>query len=87
MFVSIGGDVLVDDGEIIGFFDLDNATVSKRTRNSLEKAQKSGQVINTAADLPKSFVICAKKRGENRVFLSQFSPQTLLKRINYKDLS
>ena len=66
--------------EIIGIFDLDTATVSKRTRDFLNKAEKRGQVTYTGYELPKSFIITAKTKGENKVYLSQLSSGTLLKR-------
>ena len=45
MYLSIGNDMAVRESSIIGIFDLDNTTTSKRTREFLEKNEKEGQVI------------------------------------------
>lgn len=66
---------------IVGVFDLDNTSQSHITRKYLTAAEKSGQVINVAEDIPKSFVIC-EDAGGVRVYLSQMATQTLLKRAN-----
>ena len=86
MYINLGNEVTVKDDEIIGFFDLDNVTVSKRSREYLSLAEKKGEVKMLTYDLPKTFIVCAKKKSENKVFLSQFSTQTLIKRINYKEI-
>ena len=44
MYLSIGNDMAVRDRSIIGIFDLDNTTTSKRTREFLDKAEKDGEV-------------------------------------------
>lgn len=84
MFVHLGQDTVVDENDIIGIFDLDNATVSARTRKFLANAEKKGEVINVSFELPKSFVVCARqKSNENKVYISQISSTTLLKRSEY----
>ena len=83
MYIHIGNNTLLKTNEIIGIFDLDNTTVSVRTRNFLSKAEKRGDVIFAAADLPKSFVVASRKRGDTRVFLSQLAPSTLSRRSGY----
>lgn len=76
-------DKVITFDEIIGIFDLDTTTVSKSTRNYLAKAEKAGIVENICYDLPKSFIVCKTKNGEDKVYISQISSQTLLKRTNY----
>ena len=44
MYLNIGGDMAVRDRSIVGIFDLDNTSTSKRTREFLETAEKEGQV-------------------------------------------
>ena len=80
MYIHLGNNQMLRTDEIIGIFDLDTATVSKRTRDFLNKAEKRGQVTYTGYELPKSFIIPAKTKGENKVYLSQLSSGTLLKR-------
>lgn len=86
MYINLGNDVTVKDNEIIGIFDLDNATVSKRSRQYLSNSEKKGEIKSLTYDLPKTFIVCSKRKKENRVYLSQFSTHTLIKRINYKEI-
>lgn len=80
MYLHLGNNVLIEKSSIIGIFDLDNTSQSHITRKYLSAAEKSGQVINVAEDIPKSFVVCRSEKEGIRVYLSQMSPQTLLKR-------
>ena len=80
MYLSIGNDMAVRDRSIIGIFDLDNTSTSKRTREILEEAERNGEVV-PCDDLPKSFTLCQNKAGEVTVYLSQLSSSTLYKRM------
>ena len=77
MYLHLGQAVVLPEGEIIGIFDLDNASWSPRTRRFLEKAEREGRVVNAASDLPKSFVLRQKRDGSSAVYLSQLSSATL----------
>ena len=79
MYLSIGNDMAVRDRAVIGIFDLDNTSTSKRTREFLDRAEKEGQVI-PCDDLPKSFVLTSEY-GFNRVHLTTLSSATLEKRM------
>lgn len=79
MYLHLGSGALVRTESIIGVFDLDNTSQSHITRKYLSAAEKAGQVINVAEDIPKSFVVCRDERGM-KVYLSQMASQTLLKR-------
>ena len=59
MYLSIGNDMAVREKSIIGIFDMDNTSTSRRTREFLSKAEKEGQVV-PCDDLPKSFVLTAE---------------------------
>ncbi len=80
MYLHLGNDVLIRTGGLVGIFDLDKTTVSKDTRGFLTARQKNRQVIDVQEDLPKSFVICQSKGEDQKVYISQISPQTLGKR-------
>ena len=80
MYIHLGGDYVVAENDIIGIFDLENTTVSKKTRDFLSKSEKRREVIYTSYELPKSFVVTSKK-GKNKVYISQISPTTLNKRL------
>ena len=76
---------MLPTNEIIGIFDLENASISKRTRDFLAKAEKEGRVVTISYDLPRSFVIAGKNRDDIKVYISQISSSTLLKRTGYID--
>ena len=78
MYLNIGNDMAVREKSIIGIFDLDNTSTSKRTRNFLETAEKEGQVV-PCDELPKSCVL-TQEYGMDRVYLSALSSATLEKR-------
>ena len=79
MYLSIGNDMAVRDTSIIGIFDMDNTTTSKRTREFLENAEQEGQVV-PCDDLPKSFVLTAEY-GLSRVYLTSLNSSTLERRM------
>ena len=80
MYIPIGSDMSVRDRSIIGIFDLDNTTYSKHTRKFLAEAEKNGEVVTVAEDLPKSFLLTSEY-GMDRVYLCQFNAATLEKRM------
>ena len=80
MYLHLGAGAVVRSESIVGVFDLDNTSQSHLTRKYLAAAEKRGQVINVAEDIPKSFVVCKDESGM-LVYLSQMSTQTLLKRF------
>lgn len=79
MYLHLGQDTVVRTTEILGVFDLDNTTVSKHSRDYLAKAQRENRVINVSMELPKSFIVC-RKNGIEKVYISQISAATLLRR-------
>ena len=81
MYLSLCSDMAVRDTSIIGIFDLDNTTGSKHTRAFLRQAEENGQVVAAGEDSPKSFLLTSEF-GMNRVYLSQFNPATLEKRLS-----
>ncbi|MCQ2455619.1 MAG: DUF370 domain-containing protein [Clostridia bacterium] len=83
MFVHIGNDYIINDKEIIAVFDIDNSSISVKTRNFLSKAEKEGRIINISTDIPRSFIVCEPKEKEEKhiIYLSQLSSSTILKRI------
>lgn len=79
MFIHLGNNVVINDKEIIGIFDLDSTTVSKKSRDFLNMAEKRKEVITVSYELPKSFVLTGKK-NKSKIYLSQLSSATLEKR-------
>ena len=82
MFLHLGQSTVIRTDDIVGVFDIDNTTVSKHTRKYLSTATKNGRIINVSLELPKSFIVCKDKNGEETVYISQISPATLLKRFS-----
>ncbi len=80
MYLHLGQETVIMQDEIVGIFDLDNTTVSKVTRDYLAKAEKNKQVVNVSFELPKTFVLTNSKNQGNKVYISQISSSTLLKR-------
>lgn len=82
MYLHLGNGVVVRKPDVLGVFDLDNASTGAVTRNFLARAEKAGQVVSVAGlELPKSFVVCAgASGGGQRVYLCQLNSSTLLKR-------
>ena len=81
MYLHIGQSVVVPTEDVLGVFDLDNTTWSHRTRSFLERAEKEGRVVNAAAGLPRSFVLCQKAGESAQVYLSPLSPAVLKGRL------
>ncbi|MBQ6396547.1 MAG: DUF370 domain-containing protein [Oscillospiraceae bacterium] len=79
MYLHLGKGTVVPEETVVGIFDLDITSQSHLTRRFLAAAEKAGEVINAAEDIPKSFLVCAED-GKHTVYLSQMSCATLLKR-------
>ena len=79
MYINIGNDMSVRDKSIIGIFDMDNTSTSKKTREFLNRAEKNGEII-PCDDLPKSFILTAEY-GMARIHLTALSFSTLEKRM------
>ena len=79
MYLHLGKGTVVREESIVAIFDLDITSQSHLTRSFLAAAEKAGEVVNAAEDLPKSFLVCSED-GVRRVILSQMSCATLLKR-------
>ena len=77
MYLHLGQSTVITHDEIIGIFDLDNTTVSKKTRDYLSKAEKDGAVNVVSYELPKSFIVCKRGREKQQIYLSQISTSTL----------
>ena len=57
MYLHLGNQVIALQKSVIGVFDMDTATWSYRTRETLEKLEQAGQVENAAGtELPKSLL-------------------------------
>ncbi len=82
MYMHLGQDTVVRLNDIVGIFDIENASISRHTKRYLANAEQQGRVVNVSAELPKSFVVCERKR-KITVYISQISSQTLKKRAGF----
>lgn len=81
MYLHLGSNVSVPLDDIIGIFDLDNASTSRITRSFLRAAEEEGMVINVGDDLPKSLVVCCPRGSWQRVYISPLAAATLHGRL------
>ena len=88
MYLHLGQDYIVPLQSVVAVFDMDTATVSKRTHALLARLQEEGRIIELYEDLPRAAVLCENALGET-LYLTQLSPQALQRRaekngIGYK---
>ena len=86
MYLHLGQNQIVSDHRIIGIFDLDKCSTSKRTRNYLSDAEKDGVVLDISGDIPKSFVVCDHPYHKQIIYLSQLNSATLKNRMESEEL-
>ena len=79
--LHLGSNITVPTADVIGIFDLDNASTARSTREFLRMAEEEGMVIPVGNELPKSFIVCCPQGSWQRVYLSPLAPSTLLGRM------
>lgn len=77
--LHIGMGKTIKKKDIVGIFDLETTTVSKKTREFLKRCGKEEIAEVDMEEIPKSYVICKNKEKE-KVYITRLSSQTLLKR-------
>jgi len=80
MYLHLGQSVVVPYRDVIGIFDMDNASWAYKTREFLDTAQEEGRVIWVCDDLPRSFVVTDNGSENWQVYVSQLSSATLMGR-------
>ena len=86
MYLHIGQNEIIPERHVIGIFDLDKCSTSKRTRDYLSAAEQEGVVLDISADIPKSFVVCDHPYHPQIVYLSQLNTSTLKNRAESQKL-
>ena len=76
MYLHAGNGRTIRRRDIIGIFDMDNATVSSITRKMLGDMQKQGRVESAAIELPKA-IILYREAGGTKFCLSPLSSSAL----------
>lgn len=79
MYLHLGQDVVVRSEDIIGIFDLEKTSLSKKTKDFLSYAAKNNDVVTVSYEMPKSFIV-AVQDGKTKIYISQISTATLKKR-------
>ena len=79
IFLQLEGGESVVAEDVVGIFDMDEATEEEATRICLSEKQKAMQVVSLASDLPKSIVLVREAYGD-RVYISGLSTETIAKR-------
>ena len=59
MLLHIGNGKTVRTREIVGIFDLDNATLARESRAFLSAATRAGEVTYGDSDIPRAFIVTA----------------------------
>ena len=84
MYLHIGSNIVIENKNIIGIFDIDKLTIQKTAREYLSLAEKNGQIENVSPyDIPKSFIVTNENNGQ-KIYISPLNVQTLLKRLSEK---
>jgi len=86
MYLHLGQSFMIPDRDILGIFDLDNASWAYKTREFLERAEQEGRAIWLTGDLPRSLILADSRWGEPVVYLSPLSPATLAERAERNGL-
>ena len=81
MYLHIGQNVLVDSRRILGIFDFDQASASRRALAFLQQAEREHVVIGGEEGVPRSFVVCSHPYHRQIVYLSPLSAATLARRM------
>ena len=81
MYLHLGRDYVINTRDVVGIFDLETTTVSKRGQDFLNHAQKEGAVVALSDDLPKSYVLTTGL--VDTVYLSSLSPAAMERRTGH----
>lgn len=79
---------MIREKDIIGIFDMDNATVGEDTKKFLRTAEKESKLSSAVDELPKSIVLYSDTRNNVKTYkicISQLSSVSLYNRIRKKE--
>ena len=83
MYLHVGNNKNIRIRDVLGIFDMDNATVSSVTRKFLSGAQKKALVESAGYEIPKSFILY-RDGDKVRVCFSQLASSSLIGRQSTK---
>lgn len=79
MFLHLSKNESVRRSEVVGIFDIDNASLSKDTRNLMKNMQETHKTVSLCDDLPKTLVLCDNELTDT-LYITQLSAETVGKR-------
>ncbi len=79
MFLHVGEGRVLRKKEVVGIFDLENTSVSKKTREFLRKSESDKKIKYLGEEIPRTYIVTNSKK-EKSVYMTQISVQTLNKR-------
>jgi hypothetical protein len=79
-YLHLGKDTSIEIEKIVGIYDMDTSTVSKHTRDFLNKCERENRIVSVSYELPKSYILYDYD-GEYSVYLSPLNAATLLGRM------
>ena len=85
MFLHVGNHKNIRMKDVVGIFDMDNATLSSVTRKFLGEKQKQLLVEIAAVELPKSFILF-EENGLYKICFSPLSSAALRGRMSLSHL-
>ncbi len=80
MYLHLGQDYVINTRDVVGVFDMETTTISKRGQEFLNRSQKEGAVVALSDDIPKSYVLTTGIMVDT-VYLSDLSPAAMERRI------
>lgn len=79
MFIHPGKNAVLRKNDIIGIFELDNVSWSKRSREFLRECEERGEVYDASEDIPRSFILSGDGK-KTRLTLTHVSTRTIIRR-------
>ena len=79
MILSVGG-YKIDTRDVVMVLEIDHLTVTKRGQVMFSGKTREKIVVTDEKELPLSALIVCEK-GENTIYLTPLTPQTLLKHL------
>ncbi len=79
MFIHPGKNSVLRKNDIIGIFELDNVSWSKRSREFLRKCEERGEVVDASEDIPRSFIL-SNNKGKTQLTLTHVTTRTIIRR-------
>lgn len=74
--INVGGTTVLYKDEVLGIFDIDNASTKTDTKRYLASMEKAKRFELVGNDIPKSFVVISKGRRE-KVYMTTLSSSSL----------